>query len=242
MNVTTQRILQIWEQGVNQSTVTQGLLLLSLLFPDVTENDLANLTIGQRDRNLLILREWLFGSQIDGVINCPYCGELAEFSLNIDDIRLDPGHREEILTVTEGEYQIQCRLPTSRDLLAISGENLAKTAENLLKRCLVQVSSPNLSDSSLPPSLFHTLSQAIAEADPQSDIQLALDCPACQHHWLALFDIVSFLWQEVQAWVMNLLRDIHQLATTYHWSEADILALSPQRRQFYLDLIDRESK
>jgi hypothetical protein len=33
--------------------------------------------------------------------------------------------------------------------------------------------------------------------------------------------------------------DIHTLACTYHWSEAEILALPKRRRQHYLRLIDR---
>lgn len=238
MNVTPQRILQIWEQGVNQTTVQQGLLLLGLLFPDATADELADLTIGKRDRNLLRLREWLFGSTLEGVINCPHCGNLAEFSLQVGDICLETIDQAEILTFTEGDYHIEYRLPTSRDLLVITKDNLRKAEEILLDRCLIKVYNPKNPEIPPPPTLFQSLNQAIAAADPQGDIQLALDCPDCRHHWSALFDIVSFLWQEIQAWAINLLRDIHRLAATYHWSESEILALSPQRRQFYLDLIN----
>ena len=33
-----------------------------------------------------------------------------------------------------------------------------------------------------------------------------------------------------------LMRDVHALATSYGWSEADVLDLSPRRRAVYLDL------
>ena len=36
---------------------------------------------------------------------------------------------------------------------------------------------------------------------------------------------------------VRFLRDVHTLASTYGWREADILALSPWRRQYYLALI-----
>jgi hypothetical protein len=77
----------------------------------------------------------------------------------------------------------------------------------------------------------------MAEIDPQSDMQIALTCPACSQQWSAPFDIVSYLWIEINAWAVRLLHDIHRLATAYGWREADILALSPMRRQFYLELI-----
>jgi hypothetical protein len=33
-----------------------------------------------------------------------------------------------------------------------------------------------------------------------------------------------------------MLREVDTLAAAYHWAEADILALSPRRRQAYLEL------
>jgi hypothetical protein len=34
-----------------------------------------------------------------------------------------------------------------------------------------------------------------------------------------------------------MLRDVHALATAYGWREADIVAMSPWRRQVYLDMV-----
>ena len=76
----------------------------------------------------------------------------------------------------------------------------------------------------------------MAETDPQADVQLALACPACGHTWQATFDIVSFFWSEINAWAYHTLREVHGLALAYGWTETDILALSPQRRQLYLEM------
>jgi hypothetical protein len=65
-----------------------------------------------------------------------------------------------------------------------------------------------------------------------------LTCPQCAHQWQAPLDIVSFLWSEVHAWAIRLLREIHELASAYGWSEAEILALSPWRRRAYLELVN----
>ena len=79
----------------------------------------------------------------------------------------------------------------------------------------------------------------MALVDPQADVQLALSCPACGQQWRATFDVVSFLWDELDAWARRLLREVHTLASAYHWREADILAMSRWRRQYYLDLVQR---
>jgi len=90
----------------------------------------------------------------------------------------------------------------------------------------------------LPAEVVTAIAQCMAEADPQADVQLALACPQCQHAWEASFDIVSYFWSEIQAWAGRILREVHSLASAYGWREAEILALSPWRRQAYLELIE----
>ena len=43
----------------------------------------------------------------------------------------------------------------------------------------------------------------MAEADPQADVQLELNCHACAHTWASPFDIVSFFWREIDAWAQR---------------------------------------
>jgi len=50
------------------------------------------------------------------------------------------------------------------------------------------------------------------------------------------FDIARYLWSEVHAWALRFLREVDLIARTYHWREEDILALTPTRRQAYLEL------
>ena len=89
----------------------------------------------------------------------------------------------------------------------------------------------------LPAAVLQAVAAAMAAADPQGDVELALRCPACGHVWPAAFDIGSFFWAEVDAWARVLLSEIHTLASAYGWREADVLALSPWRRRCYLELI-----
>jgi hypothetical protein len=48
---------------------------------------------------------------------------------------------------------------------------------------------------------------------------------------------VSYLWSELEEWAHRVLVDIHTLAGAYGWSERQILALSPVRRQLYVDMV-----
>ena len=83
------------------------------------------------------------------------------------------------------------------------------------------------------------VAERMAEADPHAGIELALSCPGCGHHWLAPFDIAQFVWSEVDAWARRTLYDVHVLAGAYGWRESDVLALSPRRRQLYLEMVDQ---
>jgi hypothetical protein len=86
-------------------------------------------------------------------------------------------------------------------------------------------------------ALEASIASTAASVDPLAEIELKLDCPECAFSWQSPFDIVSFLWSELDVWAKQMLREIHILASNYGWSEADIIALSPQRRQHYRGLI-----
>lgn len=84
---------------------------------------------------------------------------------------------------------------------------------------------------------MHRIAALMAEADPQADVELALTCPGCGIAWGVPFDIGMFLWWELDARARRLLQDVSVLASAYGWREADVLALTPRRRQLYLELV-----
>ena len=114
------------------------------------------------------------------------------------------------------------------------------TDHNLLvRRCVSQAlrDGTEVTVETLPEMVITALSTRIAESDPQAEVQLDLTCPSCAHRWQLTFDIVSFFWMEISAQAKRLLREVHILARAYSWREADILSLSPARRQFYLEMV-----
>jgi hypothetical protein len=109
----------------------------------------------------------------------------------------------------------------------------------LLENCLLSVhrNGEEVPSDHLAASLVDAIVERMAEADTGADVELALSCPSCRHQWHATFDIVSFFWSEITAWVYRILREVHTLSLAYGWREADILAMSPWRRQFYLERV-----
>jgi hypothetical protein len=240
--LSAQQLLQIWEIGQQQHPIDRALTLLSFALPGRTVEELVQLSIGQRDAYLLTLRELTLGPQMESYAECPHCQEKLEFSLKVTDLRvveptaaIPSQHHLKIEDV-----EIQFTLPNSQDLAAIAHcPNLTTARQALIQCCIQQVSQNGtaIAINQLAPAVLDQLSAYMAECDPQAELLLDLVCPACQHQWQVLFDIVSFFWTELSAQAKRLLREVHTLARGYGWREADILAMSARRRQLYLDLV-----
>lgn len=235
-------LLSVWERGFDQSPVQRGLKLLAVACPEVPPDGLAALSIGRRDARLLSLREQLFGSQLTSLTSCPACGERVELNFNMSDIRVaaDP-EAPETLTLKTSEYEIDFRLPNSLDLERLDvSTDTAVNRRRLLEQCVLTArrGTEEVPAGQLPEEIVRAIAERMEQADPQANMQLALLCPQCAHQWQAPLDIVSFLWSEIHAWAGRLLREVHALALAYGWRETDILALSPWRRQAYLELIN----
>lgn len=235
----TAELLAVWERGRAQRPAQQALLLLSAASPELTPAQLADLTVGQRDAALLTLREWTLGGTISSLASCPRCAERLELAFDTAAIRVPPA-ADPMLTLALPERTLRLRLPTVGDLAALAEQPTADPRRWLLQRCLLPTEDSAAPPIELwPPELEQQVAAAMAEADPQADVRLALCCPDCAYEWQASFDIVTFFWAELDAWATQQLRDVHTLALAYGWSEAAILALSSWRRQLYLEMVGR---
>lgn len=239
-------LLDIWERGLAQPAAQRALTLLGAACPDTPADTLAELSIGQRDARLLTLREWTFGPQLVSLTTCLGCGERLELTFNVADIRVpSPTHGEngegvEPLSLSVSDYEVCFRLPNSLDLAATAdSEDIAAARHLLLERCLLATHQDGEKPATdqLPADIIDAVVEQMAQADPQADVQLALSCPVCSHQWQATFDIVSFFWSEINAWAYRILREVHILAAAYGWREADILTMTPWRRQLYREMV-----
>jgi hypothetical protein len=234
-------LLNAWERSLPESATRRALALLEAACPESKPEEVATLSIGERDRRLLQLREWTFGAQMVSVADCSDCGERLEWTVSASDLRV--AHESEHggdLSLEVDAYRVRFRLPNTLDLAAVAGcEDLGQARQVLLGRCLSEAAldEEEVSAVELPEKISEAIVKRMAEADPQADMQLDLTCPACGHRWQALFDIESFFWSEINSWAQRVLMEVHTLASAYGWRESDILNLSAWRRQFYLNLV-----
>jgi hypothetical protein len=231
-------LLRVWERGQGAPHPERALLLLDAAGVDASPE---RLPVGRRDGHLLALRERLFGRAMVCVTPCPKCGEQLEFPLDTRQFG-KPAEPPEDLQLEQGGFRVRFRVPAAADLVACAAEPGVVAAEQrLLRNCVLdaRLHEHLIAAEDLPDGLLEALTSAMTEADPGADLRVQATCPLCDHHWESTFDIVSFLWTELQDWALRVLREVHQLALAYGWSERDILELSPRRRRLYLQMVGR---
>lgn len=236
--LTAAGLLTVWEQAQTSHPIERALRLLHASYPSVPVETLSTLSLGQRDALLLALREQVFGGQISGVATCPACGEQLEVELQVDDlIQLPTADPSDLRLSAEG-YEVWFRLLNSGDLMRLAESGQADGARLLESSVLAADHQGAVVDpDDLPETVRQALADALDQADPGALLLIDLRCPACEHRWENLFDIVMFLWAEIDTWARRLLREVHVLARAYGWREADILNMSALRRNSYLEMV-----
>jgi hypothetical protein len=219
------------------------------------EQDVSQLSLGDREALLLHARRLTFGGQIDCVLPCPECGERMDFQLQVDRLLAQqaaappPRYFEETMDTGSERVRVRFRVPSGADLedalrsahspaaavetvLALTVESLRweGTPENVRAPVAIAVEQ-------WPAGLAAQISERMAELDPQAESALQLTCPVCRHSFTTSFDIGDYFFHELRAREHGRYRDVHQLALAYHWSESEILNMSPRKRQMYLDLL-----
>ena len=225
MEVSAARVLAVWEEANALRPVERALALASLEGGDAEE--LARLPLGRRDARLLRVHAALSGPALEATASCPHCGEAAEFALDVDELldRADHAVAPEPLDV--GGRRVVWRLADSRDVLAAAATADVESAERLLLNRCVDAGGDDVRDA---------VTAAMAEADPLAEVLVDLACPACGEPFVAEVDVQRFVWSEVRARALGLLRDVDALARAYGWTENEVLALGEARRAAYLEL------
>ena len=233
-------LLAAWEEGVLQASPERALTLLATAWPERSSAEWADASIGERDERLLLLREELFGPQLEAAADCPRCSEQLVLKFKTRDIRSQarPGSKAELRVEASG-YNVSFRLPTSADLLQLAASPEIDASRALLKRCVTAAlrEGSRLDAEMLPEDVITVITETMSQADPQADVRINMNCPGCSQGWSMPFDVLSYLWGEIEDWAQRLLLEVHLLASAYGWSEGDIIAMSPNRRRIYLDLV-----
>jgi hypothetical protein len=238
---TTRVLLDVWDEGKAAGIHHRARLLTSVAMPNAQAGGIPTLPVGRRDAVLLGFREAVFGPRINAVATCPHCRETVEIDFAVRDILVDsdrePGN---VFEMEIGEFRVAVGLPTAEDLEGAARQpDLESSRSYLFDRCVTRVlhGTEPVALAGLPEALLTAVSEQMEQLDPQANVRFPLCCPACEGEWESAFDIVTFLWSEVEAWAKRTLIEVHSLAAAYGWTESEILGLKPWRRRFYLSLV-----
>ena len=239
-------MLAVWEQGYGQSAVVRMCLLLQAILPQTSVDVLNQMPLGRRNKLLLAFRVHRFGPRFEAVSRCRECRRQVDLTFDIGAMQgwntdISEGDTEREFLMTCDNIHIHYRLPTTGDILSLSGlSDPSHCREVLLNRCIVSAErdGTNVSSATLPEDVLRDISERLDRSDPLAAIHLKMDCPHCLYQWEAPFDIAGFLSSEIDSWAKRLLMEIHILAKTYHWSESDILTMGAWRRRIYLALVE----
>jgi hypothetical protein len=194
----------------------------------IAETDLANTDVhfraadivtADRDRILAALFKDLFGDQISGTLDCVECGKPYDSDFSLTDL-LNHYGPQPMAVEADGSFRIDpdilFRLPTGEDELLVDNTDPMTAESLLLQRCLTQTSTE------VSPALIQEHMNQIA---PLLSIEMEAHCPECDASQKLRFDMQHYFLEKLIRERPVLLRDIHMIASQYHWTVDAILAL-----------------
>jgi hypothetical protein len=154
---------------------------------------------------------------------------MLEVALNARELAAGPTGSADVIEFCGHAF----RLPNTGDLISIAGEAEPRAAgQHLAERCRIGTGGSVEWDE----SALESLGERLAQADPLAEIQIHLRCPQCGAEQNEVFDVVTFMWAQIDARARRLIAEVHTLAREYGWSEREVLDLSEVRRALYLEL------
>lgn len=239
---------------------TSRLLALACTDADGTpwrEADAAALCLGDRQFLLLRMAAALWGDTAWLSADCVGCGARFDLPLDRRSVPVQPagaGYPWVTLAPAPDGSSLRLRLPDATDeqaavqaeagsAAAAAGAALDGNRSDradvvaLLQRCLLSVDGrPPEGDEAAcwTDAMLAAIDAAMDAVAPAVADTLLTNCPECGLAQPMRFELLPLAGPDGD----TLLDQIHRLATHYHWSEADIVALPRARRLHYLQRVD----
>jgi len=201
-------------------------------------------TLDHRVRALLMVVRETQGDRLVWMARCPIqdCRHEMELEISVSQLLNMPEPAERFCWSATPDCTLELRLPTGRDQIEWRGVTEADAeAEGggvALRLATALVSSvngrPPTSDWSLPDSWLPALDAAFRERDALASLELEVSCPWCGNESVVRPDLEALALSCLAAEQKRVLEEIHRLASVYHWTEAEVLAVPRRRRSFYL--------
>jgi hypothetical protein len=224
-------LLSAWERGRREPALGRAVTLLAAS-TGRPEEEAAALDVGSRDALLAGVLAQVAGGTAWTTADCGSCGQPLDVPVDIAAVARFPVHEPgEVFETRIGSSTVSFRLPTTRDLAELPGGDPVAARRLLLGRCVRWSGHP------LPDSIGQAVEAAMEVVAPGAAVDVAIRCDGCGGDTEAVLDVPALLWAEVEAEAVTLVQEVHELATAYGWSEAEVLRLSAPRRTAYLELV-----
>lgn len=200
-----------------------------------SQAELMTWPVSRRLQGLLAITIATRGDRWTMTANCdvPACGAPMDLPLNLNAFRREVDQEKTSCDLPDGR-RLEITVPTGADQLTwLAAGDIGPGA--ILHR-LVAVPDDAIEISA---AALEAIEEALEEADPLTTLEIETVCPECGAENSIPLDLEGGCLNLLAAERPRLVDDIHVLATAYHWSEAEILAIPPTRRRQYLARIDR---
>jgi hypothetical protein len=162
-----------------------------------------------------------------------HCGAPMDLPLDLQAFRREAEPAHTTCALPDGR-RLEVAVPTGDDQIAWLAAGDAEPGA-IVGRL---VSRPSDADD-VPQPWLAPIEAALEAADPLTTLEIETVCPECGVAVSIPLDLEARCLALLAAEQPRLIDDIHALATAYHWSEAEIIAIPPARRRQYLARINR---
>lgn len=216
----------------------------------VTRELVRGLLVQDRDFLVARVRVLTVGPELWARLACQACGEELEIRLALEQLPVT--RRPARQRYTPFDDALELRLPTGADqewaagLAGRGAQGDAALRAGLLRRCVRRRGRQARGRPRLLEDLIaeraDRLEQRMRELAPDVTPEVEARCPRCGTALSAEIDLPFLVLQELVGAVRRLEEEVHVLASSYHWAERDILAMSRARRRRYIRLIEDQQE
>jgi len=194
-----------------------------------TAEAVRGLAVGDRQFLVRQLSAHLGRDRVWMTADCGACGEAFDFEVAQAELPVkEAGVGYPYAEVATPCARLRLRVPTGADQEVIAELPDGQAVRRLFERCLIAGAAQEDDD-------LDAAEAAVEAVSPEVALAVLAACPACGTSNEIAVDPYLVLATRSD----ELFTEVHRLASSYHWSEAEILALPRARRQLYLRLIDR---
>jgi hypothetical protein len=229
------------------ATVSVTQLLQSCLLKDIdntySTDDILQWTLARRLQGLINIVIATQGDELTLDVHCQHkdCREDIELQVQLSNF-YQSGFDDVVQHQVDASTLLTLRLPSGYDQLHWLQQDDVDNWDVYMATSLIETVNNKKPDDDfmIEPQWLNEIENVLEQHDSLMTLELETTCPQCNRTLSIPLDLEPQLLSVLHFEQKKLFNNIHVLAETYHWNEKDIMALSPRRRQYYIDLLNKD--